>query len=84
MCFHSIRALTISLSSSEFFIDDGLDESFVTSSSILSSDSSLSLSVGIDILDKGELCKAVDLFLIAGVALAGENWVWKVNLYLSE
>jgi hypothetical protein len=45
----------------------------VTSSSILSFDSSLSLSVGIDILDKGELCKAAYFFLIAGVANVGEK-----------
>jgi hypothetical protein len=30
-------ALAVSLSSSEFLLDDGLDESFVTSSSLLSS-----------------------------------------------
>jgi hypothetical protein len=38
---------------------------------ILSSNSSLS--VGIDILDKGELSKATDFLLIVGVALAGKK-----------
>jgi hypothetical protein len=38
------------------------------------SNNSFLVSLGIDISDKGELCKADDFFLTAGVALAGENF----------
>jgi hypothetical protein len=64
----------VSLLDSIVSLDDGLDKAGIPSSSILSSKNSFSVTVGIDILDSGELCKVVDFFLMRGVAFLGEKF----------